>query len=128
MELLPNPFLCKCCDVCSCSCQCDDCLDGLAIAVDEVIAVQDSNSVTPSLSRKVQLELHEALEQYRKSLLDDLESPPLFGIEAATGITNHLIDDVTNNTHKYTSKDVFLRLGMTRCQAGELYRIISDYL
>ena len=105
-------------------------MDGLAIAVDEVIAVQDSNSVTPSLSRKVQLELHEALEQYHESLLDDLdlESPPLFGIEAATGITNHLIDDVTNNTHKYTSKDVFLRLGMTRCQAGELYRIISDYL
>ena len=118
----------NCCDVCSC--QCDDCLDALAIATDEEFDISyTTTTLEPptSLPREKQLELDEALKLYRISLLDDLESPPLFGIEVATGITDHLIDDITSNPYKYTSEDVLLRYGMSRSQAGELYCIISHY-
>jgi len=94
-------------------------------AEEEFSAVQAAvTSQVPSLSRTKQLELCAAIEQYRLTLLDDLESPPLFSIEVVTGITNQLSKDIANNTQKYISEDVFLSLSMTRCQAGELFCII----
>jgi len=73
-------------------------LDALVIAADEEFTVVQTSEISEAqLSKAKQLELCEAIKQYRLCLLDDLESPPLFGIEVATGITDQLIKDITTN-------------------------------
>ena len=72
----------------------------------------------PQLPELKQLELQAALESYRLSLVD---SSPLFGIEIATSITDHLINDIVQHTYKYTSEEDFVRYGLSRYQAIELY-------
>ena len=126
----PNPCH-KCCDVCSRTCKCDDCLDVQALLLTEA----DPELVPPvipavtqhQLGSSAQRALKASLEAFRLSLVDDKSCPPLFGIEVVTGITDVIIDDIVKNKWKYNSVDSFLSCGLSHSQAAEMFKIVSNH-
>lgn len=85
----PAPFH-NCCDVCSLTCKCEDCLEAQALTWAELELA--ASPVPPpthhQLSSSMQQTLQASLEAYHMSLFTDTSCPPLFGIEVISGISD----------------------------------------
>lgn len=115
----------RCCDICSMSCDCDNCLyvKAAEAAENEICYEQETVQNYPRSSRNIEA-LKQALFAYRLSLLSD-HNAPIFGIEVATGLSDSLICDIACNPHKY-SLDSLIRLGLLRIQAERIVEFISE--
>lgn len=118
----PTPFH-RCCDICTPLCECDDCIDMLALTNFEQVTAEPPTAAQPAAH--INKQLHEALCTFRLSLFSE-SSPPLFGVSIATGITDQLITDIATNTCKYDSIDQLLSCGVSRDYAEKIIDIITE--
>ena len=103
----PSPIH-LCCDICSSTCSCLDCLDLKALESYEESRVDIEQSNVPSVlvTAEKKYEIKEALLKYRSSLQADHQIPLLFGLQLASGITDVTINKIATFGTNYTIEDI----------------------
>jgi len=117
----------SCCDVCTQACVCAECQDHKLLMQAPLPAILSQTDIY-HLSPEQQQVLKVCLEEYRLSLLQNLNEPILFGIQIATGITDTLIHDISCNPFQYKSLHKLLDCGLSLIHAQSLYEIIDKFL
>ena len=127
----PMPYH-SCCDICAQTCDCTECshhkqdLHGLLL--NSPCKPPDHEVPISHLSPEKQQVLKACLEEYRLSLLHDLNEPVLFGIQVATGITDTLIHNISCNPFSYNSVHKLRECGLLQVHAQFIYEIIQNFL
>ena len=133
-ESIAKPLpLHACCDICEHLCICDECQQAKFIPP-ELLPEFDSEPLNdipiPRLSSEIKHSLQTQLKDYRASMCPSQHSVPsmMIGIELLTGLSDQLIDDITDSASYYQIKDVETLMNMgvgSRAMAADILTLIN---